>query len=281
MTTADVPAGDVYTPPAHPVVAGHVYDEAGATRAVCAWLFAAHLSVLRQVQAPPVEQDGRLVGRIIDVLAVGTGADMGSHMTAVEVKTTRQDFRADVRNPDKRAPWLGVAQFYYAAPAGVIPHGEVPPLCGLLEITRRVHPNGGQYDAVEVVTEPPAGTRRRSGLPGWLLERVVRRAAALEARVEGWSADLSPLDAMHRQYEEAVAHLQRTDARADRERLNAESWRAVAAAQGAKVPCRSCGAPVVPSRIRAGAILWRHAQPHLTRDCPANAGGVQPVGIEP
>lgn len=51
-----------------------------------------------------------------------------------EVKVSRADFWADVRDPDKRAGYFRLApRVIYAAPKGLLQAGEVPEECGWLE----------------------------------------------------------------------------------------------------------------------------------------------------
>lgn len=55
---------------------------------------------------------------------------------AYEVKVTRSDFRHEIRKPAKRKhALLWSNRFSFVAPSGVIPHAEVPPECGLIEVS--------------------------------------------------------------------------------------------------------------------------------------------------
>lgn len=62
--------------------------------------------------------------RRIDALVIDT------YRTAVEIKVTRSDFKADTE--EKRAPWVHYThKFVYAVPAGLVTPDEVPDYCGL------------------------------------------------------------------------------------------------------------------------------------------------------
>jgi len=75
-----------------------------------------------------------------------------SRSTLIECKATRADFRADKKKLWRCTEKDGVGKYrYYLAPPGVIPHDEVPPKWGLLELTPR--------GAVKVVVQPNRGDR--------------------------------------------------------------------------------------------------------------------------
>jgi hypothetical protein len=64
---------------------------------------------------------------------------MGSEgMTAVEVKVSRGDWLAELKDPMKRVPIVAMsARFYFATPAGMTLPSELPEGCGLIEIEPR------------------------------------------------------------------------------------------------------------------------------------------------
>lgn len=71
----------------------------------------------------------------IDLFAFNLWKSGGYRRLAFEVKVSRADFRRELDKPAKRAPWQGLAEeTWFAAPAGVIPVGEVPEGWGLLEV---------------------------------------------------------------------------------------------------------------------------------------------------
>lgn len=111
---------------------------------------------------------------------------------AYEVKVSRGDFLKEMKKPRKRARGLLLSnEFFFAAPAGIIKPEEVPPECGLYEVTwghwnknRRWVASGGddgqgacEYDRIEgfiakVVVPAPV---RDSYPPTWNLVAAVMR----------------------------------------------------------------------------------------------------------
>jgi hypothetical protein len=76
--------------------------------------------------------------RRLDVVAVNMWAQRSHRIIGVEVKVSRADFRAEVRNWDKNDEWNTVVdQFYIAAPKGIVPVDELPQGWGLLELVGR------------------------------------------------------------------------------------------------------------------------------------------------
>lgn len=72
--------------------------------------------------------------RTIDYFAANTYPSKGRLFVAVEVKVDRGDFARELANPNKRAPWLGLAtECYFAAPTGLLKSDEIPEGWGLLE----------------------------------------------------------------------------------------------------------------------------------------------------
>ena len=58
------------------------------------------------------------------------------HRIAFEIKVDRADWKHELDCPSKRIPAMEIAhEFYFIAPAGVIPHEDVPEGCGLMEVT--------------------------------------------------------------------------------------------------------------------------------------------------
>lgn len=105
---------------------------------------AAHL--VRAVQAlhPPPEWatfpelpngTGGRKTRTIDLFALNLWPSKGYQSLAFEVKVDRADFRRELDDPTKRAPWEALAhETWFVAPEGVIPVVEVPEGWGLLEL---------------------------------------------------------------------------------------------------------------------------------------------------
>ncbi len=230
-------------------------------------------AVFQQVPTAPVQQGGRLVSRVIDVLAM----DVDAWTTAFEIKTRRQDFVSDVRHPEKQAPWVAVAdQHYYVTLPDVAAADEVPEHSGLLHVVEVSTASGPGY-VLREVKPAPARDGVPKGAPGWLTHRLLQSASNVLGILQGWQSsgdDVVDLSAAleREKFAAAAARLA-----ADRAEERAEAWQMLAAAQGHKVPCASCGAAIVPTRVSAGVPAgWRHAQPHLTTDCPGNTQGVRP-----
>lgn len=74
--------------------------------------------------------------RTIDFFAFNLWPSSGYRSVAYEVKVSRADFRKELDDPSKRAPWERLAhETWFAAPAGVIPKTEVPEGWGLIEVS--------------------------------------------------------------------------------------------------------------------------------------------------
>lgn len=91
-----------------------------------------------------------------------------SHL--IECKTSVADFRADRQKPFRRVPELGMGKYrWYLAPAGVIPHDEVPANWGLLEVGKRNRiaiirkATAQPYDACNEIALLLSELRRRPG----------------------------------------------------------------------------------------------------------------------
>ncbi|KKL54342.1 hypothetical protein LCGC14_2266380 [marine sediment metagenome] len=74
-------------------------------------------------------------GEYIDGFALNCYPSKKYVKVAYEVKISRGDFLAELKNPDKREPFLRFSnQFFFVAPVGLINPEEVPEECGLIEI---------------------------------------------------------------------------------------------------------------------------------------------------
>lgn len=74
-------------------------------------------------------------GEYIDAFALNCWPSKHFQRVAYEVKVNRGDFLAELKNPDKREPFLRYSNlFYFVAPVGLIKPEEVPDECGLIEI---------------------------------------------------------------------------------------------------------------------------------------------------
>ncbi len=78
---------------------------------------------------------GRDCEQRIDVWVMDLWPSRRHERTAYEVKVSRSDFLAEIRNPSKWKQALLLSNlFYFAAPVGLIKPGELPPEAGLIEI---------------------------------------------------------------------------------------------------------------------------------------------------
>ena len=101
--------------------------------------------------------------RRADALVVGRGNETA---IAIEVKVSRQDYRHEVEDSEKRALALELSsQYFFAAPQGMIEPHEVPDECGLLEL--------GVDGKIRPTIEAP---HRRPVMPDWRLVGSVARA---------------------------------------------------------------------------------------------------------
>ena len=122
--------------------------------------------------------------RRIDVLCIRPARRLGIgpwELLAIEVKVSRGDFRSDIRNPAKQAPWRELAHRHaYAAPDGLIVPDEVPDGHGLLTVSDGVEGWDKVRWAREVRLEEKAPK-----LPARFLTTLAFRAATAEANARG------------------------------------------------------------------------------------------------
>lgn len=233
-------------------------------------------AVFTQVPAPAEMQGGRRVSRVIDLVAVRLpDAERPGGTVAVEVKCQRKDFLADVATPEKQAPWVALAsEHYFAAPSGVVRLDDLPAGSGLFEL----HHPGDRHDSTEWALDRPMAAHARPGpVPAWLMNALLQRAAAMEAFHAAWLPTLDGVDQVHVEIEKVRRELAASETKVARAQEATEAWKMLAARQGHKVPCATCGFAIVPTRISAGVPAgWRHAQTRLTADCPGNTRGIRP-----
>lgn len=71
--------------------------------------------------------------RYLDTAAIGMYRRTGYAIRGHEIKVSRADWLAELRNPWKSAAFVGmVTEFYVVSPPGVVRDGELPPLWGHL-----------------------------------------------------------------------------------------------------------------------------------------------------
>lgn len=101
--------------------------------------------------------------RRVDALVVGRGNETA---IVIEIKVSRQDFKHEIEDADKRQIALDLcSQYFFAAPRGMIETHEIPPECGLLEL--------GADNKLRPTVEAP---HRRPEMPDWRLVGSVARA---------------------------------------------------------------------------------------------------------
>jgi len=101
----------------------------------------------------------------IDAFHIDDTPSKGLRRTAYEIKVSRSDFLAEVRNPVKRRFAVSMSnEFYFIAPPGIIGIEEVPLECGLIEV------DGNDW---EYVVKAPW---RDSARPTWIFVAAIARA---------------------------------------------------------------------------------------------------------
>ena len=101
--------------------------------------------------------------RRADALVVGRGNETA---IAIEIKVSKQDYKHEIEDSEKRALALELSsQYYFATPQGMIRPDEIPEECGLMELDK-----GGM---IRVTVAAP---HRRPGECTWRLMGAVARA---------------------------------------------------------------------------------------------------------
>ena len=222
------------------------------------------------------EADGKSRQRAIDVLLVRRARRPGIgelDTLAIEIKVSRSDFLADVKDPAKQAGWREAATRHaYAVPAGLVRPDEIPAGSGLLAV--RQFGDGTCYP--EWAKRVPYSGMRP--VPPWLTLALAYRMSEAEAKVRGLSSDVrhageSP-EELRGALAKAIADLERVSQQHDRAILEAKSWRAAFAATGGIVPCKHCGEPVKPRSLRGGYFsFWRHVSSEHEAPCEQMRSG--------
>lgn len=71
----------------------------------------------------------------LDAWVINCYPSKGCRVLTVEFKTSRADWRRELRQPEKRADGMNYSNhFYFTAPRGLIAASELPKGCGLLEV---------------------------------------------------------------------------------------------------------------------------------------------------
>lgn len=105
--------------------------------------------------------------RWIDFYVIQCWGDL--HTLAFEIKVSRSDFLAELKQPEKRRLALHYShEFYFVAPAGMIKPEELPVEAGLLEAREEF--------GVVVLREKRSPLHRETARPTWRFVAAVARA---------------------------------------------------------------------------------------------------------
>lgn len=124
------------------------------------------IKLLKARYAPPAwaflqqvgDSTGAYTSRHADAVAMGLWPSRGLELIGFEVKVSRNDWRRELKKPDKAEPIASrMDRFFVVAPADVVPHVEVPTNWGLLE----VKPSGKIIQTKEAAKLEPLPLDRR------------------------------------------------------------------------------------------------------------------------
>lgn len=191
--------------------------------------------------------------RRVDVLLWG----LQGGSIALELKVTRADYLADVRDPDKQRVWRELAgRHAYCAPAGLIGRGELPADSGLLEVQR----TSGGWACSWARTAPRLAGHRQPELPAQVLAALAYRTSHAEAWVRGH------IGRDKRDAGELYADNVRLQRELDKARTHAEQARARAAHYqrlASRAEPEACWCCQRPLRVRWTARMgetWTHLE---------------------
>lgn len=109
-------------------------------------------------------------GIYIDGFALNCYPSKSMQRIAYEVKVNRGDFLSELKNPEKREPFMRYAnQFFFATPVGLVKPEEIPDEVGLIEI------HGDGFWKIKV-----KAPYRRTERPGWPLVASIARSLSAE-----------------------------------------------------------------------------------------------------
>lgn len=112
---------------------------------------------------------GAVGSRFMDAYVIAAWPSAKNLRIAFEIKISRQDFLAEIKNPAKRRAALFFSnQFYFVAPKGLINPEEIPPECGLIEADEK---------GLRVKIESPS---RESIRPTWNFVATLLRKMATD-----------------------------------------------------------------------------------------------------
>lgn len=109
-------------------------------------------------------------GVYIDGFALNCYPSKNMQRIAYEVKISRGDFLAELKNPEKREPFMRyVNQFFFATPVGLVEPEEIPDDLGLIEI------HGDGFWKIKV-----NAPHRRAERPDWPLVASIARSLSAD-----------------------------------------------------------------------------------------------------
>lgn len=222
----------------------------------CAVLFEISTDAQPEVAGTVAGQPFKLMRRRqIDVLTVNSARKQGIgplDLLAIEIKVSRSDFFADVKEPQKQGRWRQVAHRHaFAAPEGLLRKEEIPAGSGLITVGSEV----------KWAVRAPYG--HTPELPPWLTLTLAYRLASAEAKIRGITRETEAPGAtaedLRAALVEARHNTEQLAAKLERAQIEASEWKAAFAAVGTPLPCMHCGKPVRPRSLKGGYFSkWRH-----------------------
>jgi hypothetical protein len=221
-------------------------------------------AMLTEVTAADPDTDIRQASRI-DALLIRRRPNSPRCLErfAIEVKVSRSDFLADVRNPDKQAPWRRLAHRHaYAVPAGLVTPQELPAGSGLLVVDRA----WDETWRVRTARRCPGGNDP-GDVPLTLILDACYRASRDGAALRGytWNSPGDDPQELRARVKHLERELEKTRGRADREATKRRDWQRRYALHEPPA-CATCGNPLHPGRGR-WATEWVHRDPDQAAAC--------------
>lgn len=128
--------------------------------------------------------------RYADAVAFGLWASHGHAIEGIEIKVSRSDFLAEMKQPEKSEPVMRYCnRWWLATPRGLVKTDELPPTWGLLELQENGTLRTAQKAAKLSPQAPTLGfvasmMRRQAGLDEEMAERIISdRMNAWEKRM--------------------------------------------------------------------------------------------------
>lgn len=144
-----------------------------------AYMHSYYQKYFKGLHVPDTLPDGwspatRKFERRIDALMI----DSKASRTAIEIKVTRSDFKADTA--EKRGPWEAVThKFVYAVPKGLVSPEEVPSHCGLWEYDPSESGFGRWQHGITVAKRAKLN-KSAADLPDYLVRSLLGRLSRYE-----------------------------------------------------------------------------------------------------